>query len=579
MSERAQTQVKQGSPTSFMPGSGGVLQRRCACGNHTMAGGECEACSKKKRLGLQTKLTINEPGDAYEQEADRIADQVMAAPVHSAISGAPPRIQRLSGQSIGQTEAAPASVDQALASPGRPLEPALRQDMEQRFGHDFSRVRVHTGTAAEQSAQDVNAHAYTVGRNMVFGEGRFTPGTQEGRRLIAHELTHVVQQAGSDGIRVDPSHEIRGLSSLGRAHELTHGAQQRSGLHRTGTVLAILASNRHGQRFGFTHSSLRIQRKDNQVSDEMRWRIELCVNPFYYDDKGKYRWSLEPEPDCSDLTIPADRARAWKCLNSMYWSRDGKKWTWPFDREPNCSDLKLPMPLETFRGESPEARKAREEAERRTAIVEKNRKRIIAIRKDSSTDVEALARTFTDKQIVDNGTIAGRVNAIMAATEHTFIPGLQTGIEFGQTGFRKEFLDPWESSQNQVGHFLTAVRLGFDPDFASNFLFLAILDAWGDADIPLRLIIGHEKEPDPGIFNIFEGFKKQYKATTEEDIKNFKAGNLDKIKVGTGKGNSMADLILSHKGWLLGRWIAKGQFKTKGEIADWIRHTLGKSAK
>src|SRR2546423_13678847 len=93
-------------------------------------------------------------------------------------------------------DGAPASVDRALASPGRPLEPALRQDMEQRFGYDFSRVRVHSGAAAEQSAQDVNAHAYTVGHNMVFGAGRFAPGTHEGRRLMAHELTHVVQQTG-----------------------------------------------------------------------------------------------------------------------------------------------------------------------------------------------------------------------------------------------------------------------------------------------------------------------------------------------------------------------------------------------
>ena len=162
--------------------------------HHTMAGSECSECSKKKRLGLQTKLKVNEPGDIYEQEADRIADQVMATPAHPAVSGAPPRIQRFSGQSNGQMDAAPASVDQALASPGRPLEPALRQDMEQRFGHDFSRVRVHSGAAAEQSARDVNAHAYTVGHDMVFGAGQFAPGTQEGRCLIAHELTHVVQQ-------------------------------------------------------------------------------------------------------------------------------------------------------------------------------------------------------------------------------------------------------------------------------------------------------------------------------------------------------------------------------------------------
>jgi hypothetical protein len=92
---------------------------------------------------IQTKLVINEPEDLYEQEADRIADQVMATPAHPDVSGAPPPIQRFSGQSSGhQSDEAPASVDQALASPDRPLEPTLRRDMEQRFGHDFSRVRV-----------------------------------------------------------------------------------------------------------------------------------------------------------------------------------------------------------------------------------------------------------------------------------------------------------------------------------------------------------------------------------------------------------------------------------------------------
>ena len=99
----------------------------------------------------------------------------------------------------GQPSAAPAGVDRALADPGTPLEPALRQQMEQRFGHDFSRVRVHVGPAAEQSARDLNATAYTLGRDVVFGASRFEPQTQQGQRLIAHELTHVVQQSGSDG--------------------------------------------------------------------------------------------------------------------------------------------------------------------------------------------------------------------------------------------------------------------------------------------------------------------------------------------------------------------------------------------
>jgi hypothetical protein len=193
---------------------GGILQRKCACGGAAGMSGECEACSERKRLGLQPKLTVNEPGDSYEQEADRIADQVLAMPAHPAMSGAPPRIQRFAGQSTGQAEAAPTSVDQALASPGKPLEPALRQDIERRFGYDFSRVRVHSDAAAEQSARDVAAHAYTVGHDLVFGAGRFAPGTYQGRRLLAHELTHVVQQSGSDATRLDQSNENRGLSAI-----------------------------------------------------------------------------------------------------------------------------------------------------------------------------------------------------------------------------------------------------------------------------------------------------------------------------------------------------------------------------
>src|SRR5262245_64688799 len=123
--------VIQAKPKSVEPSRGsqsGILQRKCACGGATGILGGCEACGKKRPPGLQTKLRINEPGDIYEQEADRIANQVMAAPASTAVSGAPLRIQRFSGQSNGQVGTAPASVDHALVSPGRPLEPALRQD-------------------------------------------------------------------------------------------------------------------------------------------------------------------------------------------------------------------------------------------------------------------------------------------------------------------------------------------------------------------------------------------------------------------------------------------------------------------
>jgi len=194
-----QEKIPRQNAASFAPIRGGVLQRKCACGGTPGPTGECEEC-RKKRLALQTKPKFNEPGNTYEQEADRIADQVMTTPADPAVSGAPPAIRRFSGQSNGRMDSVPASVDHVLASPGRPLEPGLREDMEHRFSHDFSRVRVHINPAAARSAFDVDANAYTVSNNIVFGAGQFAPDTIEGRRLLAHELTHVVQQSGSAGM-------------------------------------------------------------------------------------------------------------------------------------------------------------------------------------------------------------------------------------------------------------------------------------------------------------------------------------------------------------------------------------------
>ena len=208
---QTQQQAASASPLS----RGGILQRKCeGCGQHTIAGGKCTDCGKKK-IGLQRKLTIGASNDPMELEADRVADQVMAASLNSVVSSAPPRIQRFTAQTTGQADmTAPASVDSVLSSPGSLLEPALQQDMGQRFGHDFSRVRVHTGAAAERSAQDVSANAYTVRHNIVFGAGQFAPGTDRGRRLIAHELTHVVQQSGSIEIHASQSSETGGLSNV-----------------------------------------------------------------------------------------------------------------------------------------------------------------------------------------------------------------------------------------------------------------------------------------------------------------------------------------------------------------------------
>jgi hypothetical protein len=243
---------------------------------------------------IQTKLMVNTLGDIYEQEADRIADQVMATPAHHAVNGVPPRIQRFSGQSTRQADAAPTSVDQALASPGRLLEPALRQDMEPRFGYDFSRVRLHTDAAAQQSARDMNAYAYTVGHNMVFGAGKFAPGTQEGRRLIAHELTHVVQQSGSDGIRVNSSNEKHGLSP-------------RSGLAAIQEAAGNMAIQRTPREEGEEDAPVRLESALNLLSVP-------AGAPAKRKPARKARRELD-DPELKALAQwPGDAHRVWKRL-------------------------------------------------------------------------------------------------------------------------------------------------------------------------------------------------------------------------------------------------------------------------
>src|SRR5262245_50606774 len=89
------------------------------------------------------------------------------------------------------------TIHPVLSGPGRPLEPGVRGAMEQRFGHDFSGVRVHTDASASASAHALGASAYTVGSNVVFGHSRYRPDSGDGRRLLAHELAHTVQQSAS----------------------------------------------------------------------------------------------------------------------------------------------------------------------------------------------------------------------------------------------------------------------------------------------------------------------------------------------------------------------------------------------
>jgi Domain of unknown function (DUF4157) len=181
----------QKSGTSF---AAGLLQRKCSCGTAKSSVDEnCEKCRSRR---LQRQLAIGASHDAFEIEADQVAEQVLkqAVPAEPAV---PLAIRRVPLPHAVPNDTAPVTVERVLAQSGAPLEPELRADMERRFGHDFGAVRIHRGTEADRSTRDVSALAYTVGTSIVFGDGQFAPATPAGRRLLAHELTHVVQQGGS----------------------------------------------------------------------------------------------------------------------------------------------------------------------------------------------------------------------------------------------------------------------------------------------------------------------------------------------------------------------------------------------
>lgn len=159
-----------------------------------------------RTTAIQPKLTVSQPGDPYEQEADRVAEQVMRMSEPKAVSieqgeGRKPTTKQVIQPKSVDDQSTTVSSDlalhiQSLRGSGQPLDTTSRAILEPRFGHDFGQVRLHTDAQAAQSAREINAAAYTVGDDVVFGPGRHTPDTDDGRHLLAHELTHVIQQRG-----------------------------------------------------------------------------------------------------------------------------------------------------------------------------------------------------------------------------------------------------------------------------------------------------------------------------------------------------------------------------------------------
>ena len=188
-----------------------------------------------KSGALQAKLRIGQPGDIYEQEADRMAERVMRMPempfskgtISNHDDGTPIRrkcpgcnkeikirkedekekLQKteVSGSTPEVSSELESSIS-AVRSGGQPLPEFVRAFFELRFGTDFDQVRVHSDVKAAEVARVVDARAFTMGRNVVFGEGEYTPETISGRRLLAHELTHTIQQGADIRDKLEKDH-------------------------------------------------------------------------------------------------------------------------------------------------------------------------------------------------------------------------------------------------------------------------------------------------------------------------------------------------------------------------------------
>jgi hypothetical protein len=383
-------------PASFTPAQAGLLQRKCACGGTSGPTGECEECGKKQltlqrraasqagrtevptivhevlrspgqpldpatrefmesrsghhfsrvrvhpsaRMGKRLPLTIGKPGDRYEQEADRAAEQVMRMPdptaqdttaVGAALgtqgiprhsTGCKERLQRdtrnpfeqeeglveeeegtiQARQIAGQTAEASTGLQGEISSVrggGQVMPESLRALLEPRFGHDFSRVRIHTDAMAANLARSLHARAFTLGHDLVFGAGEYAPTTDGGQRLLAHELTHVIQQGEAPPIPHPPQREQNRLS--GGAHEglvsaVPLAAPSRDGGHHTVQDISTVS-------------------RESKTVRRVKW------NPNTSTGRVSYPWGTGPSGDILEAATDAGTSmEIWRPHNgTTYW--------------------------------------------------------------------------------------------------------------------------------------------------------------------------------------------------------------------------------------------------------------------
>ncbi len=217
--KKSKASSSRNSTLGFKPTSGSALiaehnKRYCTPEGRLQAHKDrVGSLSAHNRMApIQAKLEVNEPGDAFEQEADQIAEKVVGN-LHGAGDATPsdspntPPIQRKEAVNTRSVTAGPGmqvpnSFAQQISTTkgqGSPISSDTRAEMEAGFGADFSRVRLHTDDDAVQLSRNINAQAFTQGQNIYFNDGKLDTGSTEGKKLLAHELTHTLQQG--DGVR------------------------------------------------------------------------------------------------------------------------------------------------------------------------------------------------------------------------------------------------------------------------------------------------------------------------------------------------------------------------------------------
>ncbi len=297
MSKALQTQVKARTTPPFTAAPTRMLQRKCACGQHTIAGGQCDECRKKGQVlqrhpSIQSVPSttqsaahdeqgmpdhISAPHSMYSVEShfghdfSQVQVHTDAQPKNTPCATCTSQVEK-GRQSSSQVRSTSLNeIGEKLSNTSQQLDGRTRSHMENLFGVDFSGVRVHVNQEAQLAAEVLRADAFTVGAHVFFAHGKYDPTTTDGKSLIAHELTHVVQQNnGSVGLHDSD------------ASDTTIGS-----LEREADTMAQHASATTNESFSATH-----------YAKPARSSLTLATTPLGFLLKGSWRKEGQSFIDC-----------------------------------------------------------------------------------------------------------------------------------------------------------------------------------------------------------------------------------------------------------------------------------------